>query len=175
MRTAVRQGAKSVKCVYRRDRENMPGSAKEVKHAIEEGVEFEFNTLPRRLVHDNGKLAGLEVVRTRLVEDAGGGRARPEEIPGSEEVLPASSVIFAFGFRPSPAEWLQGLGVETHDNGRIIAGESAAGQTRNAAIFAAGDNVRGADLVVTAIADAREAARGMIAYLQAQESIRKSA
>ncbi len=175
VRTAVRQGATSVKCVYRRDRENMPGSDKEVKHAIEEGVEFEFNTLPRRLVHDNGKLVGLEVVRTHLVEDAEGGRARPEEIPGSEEVLPASSVIFAFGFRPSPADWLQGLGVETHDNGRIIAGETAAGQTRNAAIFAAGDNVRGADLVVTAIADAREAARGIIAHLQAQESIRKSA
>ena len=175
VRTAVRQRAKSVTCVYRRDRQNMPGSRKEVEHAIKEGVKFEFNALPLELARKGKRVDGLRIARTRLVEDADGGRARPEVIPGSEEVLPASALIFAFGYRASPPEWLGSLGVALHDNGLVRVGTPLPGQTSNPAIFAAGDNVRGADLVVTAIADARAAAKSMLQYLQARQPQRKTA
>jgi glutamate synthase (NADPH/NADH) small chain len=175
VRTAVRQGAASVRCVYRRDRENMPGSRKEVGHAMDEGVEFEFNTLPVSLVHEAGPLTGLNVVRTELLVDENGGRARPRIVEGSEEIMPASAVIFAFGFRPSPPDWLADLGVDTLTDGRIETGVPAPGQTSNPGIFAAGDNVRGADLVVTAIADARASAESILTYLAARAERRKSA
>lgn len=165
VRTAVRQGAASVTCVYRRDRENMPGSRREVKHAMSEGVKFEFNTSPLALVHENERLAGLEVVRTRLIETPGG-RARPEPVEGSEEVLAASALIFAFGYRPSPPDWLGALGVETDEYGLVNMPGGLPGQTTNPAIFAGGDMVRGSDLVVTAVADAREAAASIAAYLE---------
>ena len=164
VRTAIRQGAASVHCVYRRDQQNMPGSQREVKHAMSEGVRFEFNTLPLALVHEGRKLTGLEIARTRLVA-ADGGRARPERIPGSEEVMPATALIFAFGYRPSPPKWLDGIGVGTDESGLVRMGTPLPGQTSNPAIFAAGDMVRGSDLVVTAIADARLAAESIIRYL----------
>jgi len=170
VRTAIRQGSKSVHCVYRRDRENMPGSQKEVGHAMTEGVQFEFNTVPLGLLHEEGRLTGLRIARTRLVPDElNGGRARPELIDGSEEILPADTIIFAFGYRPSPPDWLSAVGVSLHDSGLVQTGRQLPGQTTNPAIFAAGDMVRGSDLVVTAIADAREAARSMIQYLQMQQ------
>ncbi|MEJ8568666.1 FAD-dependent oxidoreductase [Elongatibacter sediminis] len=169
VRTAVRQDAESVHCVYRRDQENMPGSRKEVGHAFNEGVQFEFNTVPLALEHEEGKLSGLRIARTRLVADPDGGRARPEIIEGSEEVLPASAVIFAFGYRPSPPAWLEELAVETAEDGLVAIDERMPGQTSNPAIFAAGDMVRGSDLVVTAIADAREAALSMVRYLETQQ------
>jgi glutamate synthase (NADPH/NADH) small chain len=175
VRTAIRQGAESVHCVYRRDRENMPGSQNEVDHAMKEGVQFEFNTLPLRLVHENRKLAGLEIARTRLVQTDDGSRARPEMIENSEEVLPASALIFAFGYRPNPPDWLDALGVATQESGLVKAGERLPGQTSNPGIFAAGDMVRGSDLVVNAIADAREAARSIIQHLEMQQSQRKRA
>jgi len=168
VRTAIRQGAASVHCVYRRDQANMPGSQREVKHAMNEGVQFEFNALPQALVHENRKLAGLDIVRTRLVA-AADGRARPEVIPGSEARLPATAVIFAFGYRPSPPAWLGELGVDTDEDGRVLARQGLPGQTSSPAVFAAGDMVRGSDLVVTAIADAREAAQGIIQYLEMQQ------
>ena len=174
VRTAIRQGAASVRCVYRRDQANMPGSPREVKHAMNEGVKFEFNTLPLQLVHEGGKLRGLEVVRTRLVETPGG-RARPEPIAGSEKQLPASALIFAFGYRPSPPAWLQAIEVETDEQGLVKMPERLPGQTSNPAIFAAGDMVRGSDLVVTAIADAREAALSIIQFLEMKQAPRKSA
>jgi glutamate synthase (NADPH/NADH) small chain len=174
VRTAIRQGAASVQCVYRRDRDNMPGSPREVDHAMKEGVTFEFNTLPLGLVHEGRKLVGLEVQRTRLVAGEGG-RAQPEAIEGSEEVLPATAVIFAFGYQPSPPRWFEALGVETDDWGLVSTGGQMPGQTSNPAIFAAGDMVRGSDLVVTAIADAREAAQSIVQYLEVQQPQRKSA
>jgi glutamate synthase (NADPH/NADH) small chain len=170
VRTAIRQGAESVHCVYRRDRENMPGSQKEVGHAMTEGVQFEFNTLPQALVHENRQLTGLRIARTRLVPDAGNeGRARPEVIEGSEEVLPADAIIFAFGYRPSPPAWLEDLAVSLDNGGLVHTDEFLPGQTSNPAIFAGGDMVRGSDLVVTAIADAREAAKSIIQHLQVQQ------
>jgi len=174
VRTAIRQGAASVQCVYRRDQANMPGSPREVKHAMNEGVKFEFNTQPLRLVHEGQRLAGLEVMRTRLVAD-GSGRAKPEPIAGSEQVLPATALIFAFGYRASPPAWLQSIDVGTDDYGLVEMDQRLPGQTSNPAIFAAGDMVRGSDLVVTAIADARAAALSIIEYLELQQQRRKSA
>jgi glutamate synthase (NADPH/NADH) small chain len=168
VRTAIRQGAASVRCVYRRDQQNMPGSQREVKHAMNEGVQFEFNTLPLALVHEGRKLVGLEVARTRLVA-AEDGRARPEMIPGSEERMPGTSLIFAFGYRPSPPKWLETIGVGTDGTGLVQMESTLPGQTSNPAIFAAGDMVRGSDLVVTAIADARQTAESIIQYLEMQQ------
>lgn len=168
VRTAIRQGAASVHCVYRRDQKNMPGSPREVKHAMSEGVQFEFNTLPLALVHEDRKLVGLDIARTRLVA-ADDGRARPEMIPGSEERLPATALIFAFGYRPSPPKWLETIGVGTDCTGLVQMEAALPGQTSNPSIFAAGDMVRGSDLVVTAIADARRAAESIIQYLENQQ------
>jgi glutamate synthase (NADPH/NADH) small chain len=175
VRTAVRQGASSVRCVYRRDRTNMPGSRREVDHATKEGVQFEFNTVPLALLHEGNALTGLRVGRTRLVKTEDGGRAHPEVIPGSEEILPASAVIFAFGYRPSPPAWLEELAVETVRDGLVRIDQQLPGQTSNPAIFAAGDMVRGADLVVTAIADARAAAQSIMRYLATQQPLLKRA
>jgi glutamate synthase (NADPH/NADH) small chain len=174
VRTAIRQGAASVQCVYRRDQANMPGSQREVKHAINEGVQFEFNTQPLGLLHEGDRLTGLEVIRTRLVK-TDGGRARPEAIPDSEEILAATALIFAFGYQPSPPEWLKAIGVETDDWGLVQMHDGLPGQTTNPAIFAAGDMVRGSDLVVTAVADARQAALSIIQHLQTARSGRKTA
>jgi glutamate synthase (NADPH/NADH) small chain len=135
---------------------------------MSEGVQFEFNTLPLSLVHKGRKLAALEVARTRLVASEEG-RARPEMIPGSEERMPCTALIFAFGYRPSPPKWLEAIGVETDDWGLVRMETRLPGQTSNPAIFAAGDMVRGSDLVVTAIADARQAAESIIQYLQMQQ------
>ena len=175
VRTAIRQGAESVHCVYRRDQGNMPGSQREVEHAMKEGVQFEFNTQPLSLQHEDGRLVGLKIARTRLVQPADGGRARPELIEGSEEVLPGSALIFAFGYRPSPPAWLETLGVDTQEGGLVEVGARLPGQTSNPSIFAAGDMVRGSDLVVTAIADARETAQSIIQHLEAQKQQRKRA
>jgi len=168
VRTAIRQGAASVQCVYRRDQQNMPGSQREVKHAMNEGVQFEFNTLPMALVHEDRRLVGLDVVRTRLVASEDG-RARPEVIPGSEQRLPATALIFAFGYRASPPDWLQALGVDVDAAGLVAIDPALPGQTSNPAVFAAGDMVRGSDLVVTAIADARQAALSIVQYLEMQQ------
>jgi len=147
----------------------MPGSQREVDHAMKEGVQFEFNTQAVSLVHEKQRLTGLEIRRTRLVQNEDGGRARPEVIEGSEEVLPATALIFAFGYRPSPPAWLETLSVEEQEGGLVRVDGQLPGQTSNPAIFAAGDMVRGSDLVVTAIADAREAAQSIIQYLELQQ------
>jgi glutamate synthase (NADPH/NADH) small chain len=165
-RTSIRQKATSVTCVYRRVVENMPGSRREVQNAREEGVEFLFNRQPVAIVGD-GKVEGIKVVETRLGEPDAQGRRRPEVIPGSEEVLPADVVLVAFGFRPSPPEWLTGQKVDLNDWQGVVAPEEQQYkfQTTNPKIFAGGDMVRGSDLVVTAIWEGRQAAEGILDYL----------
>ena len=165
-RTSIRQGATSVTCAYRRDEENMPGSRREVKNAREEGVEFKFNMQPVEIV-GNGSVEGVKVVSTRMGEPDANGRRRPEVIPGSEQILPADTVLIAFGFKPNPPEWLNGVEVDTNDWGGVVAAEEQQFpfQTTNPKIFAGGDMVRGSDLVVTAVWEGREAAKGILDYL----------
>jgi glutamate synthase (NADPH/NADH) small chain len=165
-RTAIRQGATGVVCAYRRDEENMPGSRREVWNAREEGVEFLFNRQPIEICGKT-RVEGVRMVETRLGEPDPDGRRRPEPVPGSEEVLPADAVIVAFGFRPSPPAWLADLGVQLHADGRVRVDPAGRFpyQTTQAKVFAGGDMVRGSDLVVTAVYEGREAARGILAYL----------
>ena len=166
-RTAIRQGAKSVTCVYRRDEINMPGSRKEVANAREEGVKFLFNRQPVEVVGDATGVTGVRFVTTQLGEPDANGRRSPEVVPGSDEIVPADCVLIAFGFRPSPAEWFLDLAIQTADSGLVIAPESGEYpyQTTNPKIFAGGDMVRGSDLVVTAIAEGRQAAGDVLDYL----------
>ena len=169
VRTSVRQGAKHVTCAYRRDEENMPGSRREVKNAREEGVEFKFNVQPLGIeVNGNGKVSGVKMVRTEMGEPDAKGRRRAEIVAGSEHIVPADAVIMAFGFRPHNMEWLAKHSVELDSQGRIIAPEGSdnAFQTSNPKIFAGGDIVRGSDLVVTAIAEGRKAADGIMNWLE---------
>ncbi|MCL2913428.1 FAD-dependent oxidoreductase [Shewanella corallii] len=167
VRTAVRQGATSVTCAYRRDEENMPGSRREVQNAKEEGVEFLFNRQPVAIKTKDGQVTGLECVETQLGEADESGRRRPEPIKGSEQVLDADAVIIAFGFQPSPAPWLNDFGIELDQWGRVKASklDDNPFQTTNPKVFAGGDMVRGSDLVVTAIAEGRDAAMGILNYL----------
>lgn len=167
-RTSIRQGAESVICAYRRDEANMPGSKREVENAREEGVEFQFNRQPVEVVGENGKVTGIKVVSTKMGEPDENGRRRAEVVEGSEEVLPADAVLVAFGFRPSPAPWFADFGIDLHQDGRVIAPESSEFpfQTTNPKVFAGGDMVRGSDLVVTAIAEGRKAAEGIMDYLE---------
>lgn len=165
-RTAIRQGASSVTCAYRRDEENMPGSRREVSNAKEEGVQFLFNRQPVELVGDD-RVEGVKVVETRLGEADERGRRRPEAIPGSEQIIPADAVVIAFGFQPNPQSWFEDVNVQINDWGGVIAPEHGeyGFQTTNPKIFAGGDMVRGSDLVVTAIWEGRQAAEGILNYL----------
>ncbi|MGC8853669.1 MAG: FAD-dependent oxidoreductase [Halothiobacillaceae bacterium] len=165
-RTSIRQGAVAVTCAYRRDEDNMPGSKREVANAKEEGVQFLFNRQPVEIV-GNGRVEGVKFVQTRLGTPDARGRRSPEIVPGSEEIVPADAVLVAFGFRPSPAPWLADFGIQTQQDGRVIAPAHGpfAHQTTNPKVFAGGDMVRGSDLVVTAVFEGREAAKGILDYL----------
>ena len=167
-RTAIRQGAAKVTCAYRRDEANMPGSKREVQNAKEEGVEFLWNRQPIEVVGDNGTVTGIKVVTTQLGEPDERGRRRPEPIEGTEEVLPCDHVLIAFGFQPSPSDWFSEFNIDIDDRGRVIApGDGQFKyQTSNPKIFAGGDMVRGSDLVVTAIFEGRNAAEGILDYLE---------
>ena len=168
VRTAIRQQAEHVICAYRRDEENMPGSRREVKNAREEGVEFLFNRQPIEVVEYFGQACGIKTIETRLGEPGDDGRRRPEPIAGSEKVLEADAVIIAFGFQPSPPEWFTDVEVGTNDWDGVIAAEEQQFkfQTTNPKVFAGGDMVRGSDLVVTAIWEGRQAAEGILDYLE---------
>ena len=152
----------------------MPGSAREVANAREEGVRFLFNRAPLAIEGDDAQLIGVRVVETRLGEADARGRQAAVPIEGSESLLDADVVIIAFGFSPTVPEWLAAQGVEGSPNGRIVAGgvapdgrERLPYQTSNPKLFAGGDAVRGADLVVTAVAEGRDAAHGIARMLLA--------
>jgi len=166
-RTAIRQGAASVTCAYRRDEENMPGSRREVANSKEEDVLFLFNRQPIEIL-GNGSVTGVRVIETRMGEPGADGRRRPEPIPESEEILPADAVVIAFGFRPDPPAWFSEFEIETlpSDRVRVAALGAYPYQTTNPKVFAGGDMVRGSDLVVTAVHEGREAAKGIVRYLE---------
>ncbi len=165
-RTSIRQGASSVSCAYRRDEANMPGSVREVANAKEEGVNFLWNRQPVEIV-GNGKVEGVKVVTTELGEPDERGRRRPQPVAGSEEIIPCDQVLIAFGFRPSPPNWLGEHGIELQEWGGVIAPANGVFkfQTTNPKVFAGGDMVRGSDLVVTAVFEGREAAEGILDFL----------
>ena len=167
VRTAIRQGASEVFCLYRRDRENMPGSQTEVTNAMEEGVQFRFNVQALEIIELQGKVTAVKVIETRLGQPDESGRQRPQAVEGSETSIEADAVIVAYGFQASPENWFGEFGIRTNEWGLVDAGENDefAYQTSNPKVFAAGDMVRGADLVVTAIADARKAALGIVTFL----------
>ncbi|MDY6978847.1 MAG: glutamate synthase subunit beta [Pseudomonadota bacterium] len=166
-RTSIRQGASSVTCAYRRDEQNMPGSKREVANAKEEGVHFMWNRQPVEIV-GNGQVEGVKVVTTQLGAPDERGRRRPEPVPGSEEIIMADAVIIAFGFQPSPGDWFEQYQIEVDERGRVKAPQKQEykHQSSNPKIFAGGDMVRGSDLVVTAVYEGREAAEGILDYLE---------
>ena len=167
-RTSLRQGASRVTAVYRRDEDNMPGSRREVKNAREEGAHFKFNLQPVEILGEGGRATGVKFVETRLGEPDERGRRRPVAVEGSEQVIEADAVLIAFGFRPSPAEWFDHQKIELDAGGRVVVhkdSKAPAFQTSNPKIFAGGDMVRGADLVVTAVFEGRNAAFGILDYL----------
>ena len=165
VRTSVRQKAKSVKCLYRRDRENMPGSAREVGNAIEEGVEFVWLTSPKRFF-GNSVVESVEVNKMKLGEPDSSGRRRPEIEIGSEYKIKADLVIKSLGFDPENLPKLFGANELAISQWGTIKIDLNSMQTNLDGVFAAGDIVRGASLVVWAIRDGRDAAVQIEKYLK---------
>ena len=165
VRTSIRQKAKSVKCLYRRDRENMPGSSREVGNAIEEGVEFIWLTSPKRFIGET-KVNEVEVNKMNLAEPDSSGRRRPEIEVGSEYRIPADLVIKSLGFDPENIPKLFNAEELAISQWGTIKIDLRSMQTNLNGVFAAGDIVRGASLVVWAIRDGRDAATQIEKYLQ---------
>ena len=166
VRTAVRQGAKSVKCLYRRDRDNMPGSRTEVAHAEEEGVEFLWLSGPASI--EGGERAErVQANRMQLGEPGADGRRRPEVDPSSSFALDADLVVLALGFEPEPLPTIFGeTDLKVSDWGTLEIDDSM--MTSLPGVFAGGDIARGASLVVWAVRDGRDVAEHMDNYLSAQ-------
>lgn len=169
VRTAVRQEAKSVRCLYRRDRANMPGSQREVENAEEEGVVFEWLSAPKAFSGKN-RVSKAKAIRMRLGAPDATGRQSPEEAPGTEFDLKADLVIKALGFEPEdlPKLW-DAEGLEVTRWGTIKA-DFRTHATSLPGVYAAGDIVRGASLVVWAIRDGREAADAIATYIAEKAS-----
>lgn len=167
LRTAVRSGAKETVCLYRRDRENMPGSRKEYKNATEEGAVFRFLTNPVEILSDGGeRVSGVRCARMELGEPDAGGRRRPVQVPDSEFVVPAEIVLVAYGFDPVPAPPAGDEEIEVNDWGGVVLDENR--MTSVPGIFAGGDAFRGPSLVSEAARDGRLAADGIDRYLAGQ-------
>ena len=165
VRTAVRQNAKSVKCLYRRDKENMPGSAREVNNAEEEGVEFVWLSSPKKFIGDS-KVSSVIVEKIKLTKPDSSGRKKPEPIPNSEYEIKTDIVIKALGFDPEDLPKLFDSKDLLVSKWGTIKINQVTMETNFKGIFAAGDIVRGASLVVWAIKDGRDAAASIHKYLQ---------
>src|SRR6056300_10437 len=172
VRTAVRQKAKSVKCIYRRDKENMPGSAREVANAIEEGVEFIWLSAPKKFIGAN-KVSSLEVNKIKLGAPDSTGRKKPEVLQNSEYTIEADMVIKSLGFDPEDLPKLFSADELIVSRWGTIKTDLDTMQTSIEGVFAAGDIVRGASLVVWAIKDGRDAAKEIQKYLK-QKSLQKN-
>ena len=170
VRTAIRQGATSVTCLYRRDRANMPGSDREVANAEEEGVVFEWLAAPKAVSGDALKAAGLVAARMRLGPPDASGRQAPEEIEGADFELRADLVIKALGFDPEDLPAAFDAPELTTTRWGTVKADMRNMMTSIPGVFAAGDIVRGASLVVWAIRDGRDAAEAMHRYLAAHAS-----
>ena len=169
VRTAVRQNAKSVKCLYRRDKENMPGSAREVMNAEEEGVEFVWLSNPKKFI-GGSKISAVIVEKIKLTNADSSGRKKPEPIPNSEYEIKADMIIKALGFDPEDLPKLfDSKDLLVSKLGTIKINQTTM-ETNLEGIFAAGDIVRGASLVVWAIKDGRDAAISINKYLQKKQN-----
>jgi glutamate synthase (NADPH/NADH) small chain len=171
VRTAVRQGALSVKCLYRRDRANMPGSQREVAHAEEEGVEFIWLAQPEAFVGGGqNRVAAVRAQRIHLGIADATGRQQPRPIEGSHFQIPTDLAIKALGF--DPEDLPQGMGAPDLEVTRwgSVKLDWKRMATNLEGVFAAGDVVRGASLVVWAIRDGRDAAAAIQRYLIAKET-----
>ena len=162
VRTAIRQGAQSVKCLYRRDRVNMPGSQREVANAEEEGVIFEWLSAPRGFADTGGRVSGVMVQKMRLGAPDVSGRQSPEPIEGAEHVEDADLVIKALGFEPEDLPVLFGQPDLPVTRWGTIKAAFGSGATEMPGIYAVGDIVRGASLVVWAIRDGRDCADAIL-------------
>ncbi len=169
VRTAIRQGATSVKCLYRRDKANMPGSLRETQNAEEEGVEFVWLTAPKGFL--DTPVSGVMVQKMRLGLPDVTGRQSPEVIEGADYVEPADLVIKALGFEPEdlPKLW-EADGLEVTRWGTIRT-DFETGKTSLPGVYAVGDIVRGASLVVWAIRDGRDCAAAILAELDGARAI----
>jgi len=170
VRTAIRQGALSVKCLYRRDRTNMPGSQREVQNAEEEGVEFVWLTAPKGFT-GGVEVDGVIVQKMRLGAPDATGRQTPEIIDGADYVEPADLVIKALGFEPEALPTLWGVPELKVTRWGTIKADFRTHETSLPGVYAAGDIVRGASLVVWAIRDGREAAEAILEYLSQTEAV----
>ena len=164
LRTAIRQGAVSVKCLYRRDRANMPGSQREVQNAEEEGVDFVWLSAPKGF-SGSAHVEAVVVQRMRLGAPDASGRQMPEVIVGADYVEPAELVITALGFEPEPLPDLWGVPELAVTRWGTIKADFTSHATSLPGVYAVGDIVRGASLVVWAIRDGREAAAAILDYL----------
>ena len=171
VRTAIRQGANTVSLIYRRDESSMPGSANEVANAKEEGVDFIFNSQPIEIKVNQEKVVGVECLQTQVTEDHETSRSNFELVKNSNQLISADTVIIAFGFQPNPTDWMKAQHIELDIKDRVVVNRNQhAYQTSNPKIFAGGDMVRGADLVVTAIDEGRKAALGILEFLQKSDA-----
>ena len=165
VRTAVRQGAKAVRCLYRRDRQNMPGSQREVKHAEEEGVEFVWLSAPEAFLGD-GVVNAVRAARVHLGVPDSTGRQAPQILPDSSFTVEADMVIRALGFDPEDLPGMFGEPELTVTRWGTLKTDFRSFMTDLDGVFAAGDIVRGASLVVWGIRDGRDAAEQMHRYLE---------
>lgn len=170
VRTAIRQGATSVKCLYRRDRENMPGSLRETANAEEEGVEFVWLSAPKGFAGED-TVSGVYVQQMRLGAPDVTGRQAPEEIPGADYLEPADLVIKALGFEPEDLPTLWDTPELEVTRWGTVKADFVSKRTALDGVYAAGDIVRGASLVVWAIADGRDAAQSILSDLNAKTVI----
>lgn len=168
-RTALRLGAET-HIVYRRSEAELPARVEEVHHAKEEGVIFDLLTNPVEILEDeNGWVRAVRVIHMELGEPDASGRRRPVEIPGSEEEIPADTVIMALGTSPNPLLASTTKGLDTNRRGCLIADEKS-GQTTREGVFAGGDAVIGAATVILAMGAGKQAARGIDEYLKAKRA-----
>ncbi len=176
VRTAIRQGARSVTCLYRRDRANMPGSQREVVNAEEEGVRFDWLATPTAITEKKGGGArGVRAIRMRLGPPDASGRQAPEEIEGSDYELKADMVIKALGFDPEDLPALFAEPALLVNRWRGVKVDYRTMMTSMDGVFAAGDIVRGASLVVWAIKEGRDAAHAIDAYLKTRATAARAA
>ncbi len=166
VRTAIRIGAERVTCIYRRTETEMLGREEERQHARQEGVQFQFLTIPLRFTGDDeSNVTGVECQRMELGEPDDSGRRRPIPVPHSEFVIPADTVAIAIGYNADPIIKDAAPGVSTN-RWNLVEVHPETFMTSRPGVFAGGDNVNGADLVVTALADGRRAATAIHTYLE---------